>query len=180
VAKDFLAKSGYNFPQLEKADFDQGKQQWALTFNVSLGPAKLKTVVVDEPTGQSWPLSEVGEINDFYQARDQYRSNSEHAILAGEYRKASELIWGAVTQQLKALAAKHSLVITSHRKFFDFLRQLASDLGDRSLYEEFVALNSLHQNFYDEVIPIDVFPGLYQRAIDYIGKLERLSRSGEN
>jgi hypothetical protein len=52
VARDFLAKSGYVFPQLEKADCDQGKQQWALTFNVSLGPAKLKKVVVDEATGQ--------------------------------------------------------------------------------------------------------------------------------
>lgn len=125
-------------------------------------------------------MSEVDDIDAFYQTRDQYRSNAEHAILAGEYRKASELIWGAVTQQLKAIAAKRNTVITSHRQFFDLLRQLASDLEDRSLYEEFVALNSLHQNFYDEVIPADVFPGLYQRAIDYIGRLENLSGRREN
>lgn len=51
-ARDFLAKSGYAFPQLEKVDFDQTKQQWTLTFNVGLGQPKLKKVVVDEASGQ--------------------------------------------------------------------------------------------------------------------------------
>jgi hypothetical protein len=41
-ARDFLAKSGYAFPQLEKVAFDQTKQQWTLTFNVGLGQPKLK------------------------------------------------------------------------------------------------------------------------------------------
>lgn len=52
VARDFLAKSGYVFPQLEKAEFEQGKQQWGLTFNVGIGQVRLKKVVVDETSGQ--------------------------------------------------------------------------------------------------------------------------------
>jgi hypothetical protein len=52
AARDFLVKSGYLFPQLEKVDFDQSKQQWALTFNVGIGQPKLKKVVVDETSGQ--------------------------------------------------------------------------------------------------------------------------------
>ncbi len=124
-------------------------------------------------------MSEFGYIQGLYSARDQYRSNAEHAIAAGEYRKASELLWGAVTQQLKALAAAHNIVITSHRQFFDFLRQLASELGDRPLYEDFIALNALHKNFYDEVIPPDAFPGFYQKAIEYIVRLETLAGQGQ-
>jgi len=50
-------------------------------------------------------LNDSGLLGDFMETRDQYLSNAEHAIAAGEYRKASELLWGAVTQQLKALAA---------------------------------------------------------------------------
>jgi len=123
-------------------------------------------------------LSELGYIQGLYHARDQYRANAEHAIAAGEYRKASELLWGAVTQELKALAASYNIIITSHRQFFDFLRQLASELGDRPLYEDFIALNALHKNFYDEIIPPDAFPGFYQKAIEYIVRLETLAGSG--
>jgi hypothetical protein len=52
AAKDFLVKSGYSFPRLEKVDFGQTKRQWTLIFNVGLGEVKLKNVVVDEPSGQ--------------------------------------------------------------------------------------------------------------------------------
>ena len=127
---------------------------------------------------RSCPLSEVEYVKGLYQTRDQYRSNAEKAIAAGEYRKASELLWGAVTQQLKALAAVHNIVITSHRQFFDFLRQLATDLGDRSLYTDFVELNALHKNFYDEIIPSDLFPDFYQKTIEYIVRLEGLAGGG--
>jgi Archaeal PaREP1/PaREP8 family len=126
---------------------------------------------------RSWLLSESRPLNDFRQTRDQYRSNADRAIALGEFRKASELLWGAVTQQLKALAAYRDIVITSHRQFFDFLRQYGVETGDRSLYEDFVDLNALHANFYDEIIPPDAFPIFYQRAIDYVTRLERLSEN---
>ena len=124
-------------------------------------------------------MSESAYLDGLYQARDQYRSNAEHAIMAGEYRKASELLWGAVTQQLKALAATYNVVITSHRQFFDFLRQLAAELKDKPIYVDFVELNALHKNFYDEVIPPDVFPDFYQKAIQYIGRLDALARKSK-
>ncbi len=112
-----------------------------------------------------------------YQMRDQYRANAEHAIEAGELRKASELLWGAVTQQLKALAATRNIVITSHGQFFDFLRQLSSETKEAALYKDFVALNALHRNFYDETIPPDVFPDYYEKAIQYIARLDKLART---
>lgn len=121
-------------------------------------------------------MSDLDYLKNLDQTRDQYRSNAEHAIAAGEYRKASELLWGAVTQQLKALAATYNIVITSHGQFFDFLRQVASELNDRSLYADFVELNALHKNFYDEIIPPDVFPDLYEKAIQYVGRLEALAK----
>jgi hypothetical protein len=125
-------------------------------------------------------LNDSGLLGDFMETRDQYLSNAEHAIAAGEYRKASELLWGAVTQQLKALAASRNILITSHRQFFDFLRQYAAESGDRKLYEDFVTLNALHANFYDEIIPSDAFPIFYQKAIDYITRLETLERNSQN
>ena len=75
-------------------------------------------------------MNDSGLLGDFMGTRDQYLSNAEHAIAAGEYRKASELLWGAVTQQLKTLAASRNILITSHRQFFDFLRQYAAESAD--------------------------------------------------
>lgn len=119
-------------------------------------------------------MSDGSYLETLYEMRNQYRLNAEHAIKAKEYRKASELLWGAVTQQLKAFAATRGIAIGSHRQFFDFLRQLSSELNDKSVYVEFVALNALHQNFYDETIPSDIFPDFYNRAIEYIGRLDSL------
>ena len=121
-------------------------------------------------------MGELEYVGSLYQTRDRYRSNAERAIVAGEYRKASELLWGAVTQQLKALAATHNIGITSHRQFFDFIRELAAELKDRSIYTDFVELNALHKNFYDETIPPDVFPDFYDKAIRFIGNLDALAR----
>ena len=119
-------------------------------------------------------------VNTLYRTRDQYRANADHAILQGEYRKASELLWGAVTQQLKAFAATRNIVISSHREFFDLLRQLAVELKDKAIYADFVQLNALHKNFYDEVIPSDLFPDFYQKAIQYIGQLDALARTAKD
>lgn len=125
-------------------------------------------------------LSDPTYITHLFETRDQYRANAEEAIGAGEFRKASELLWGAITQELKALAASYGKVISSHRQFFELLRQLATELGDRPLYTEFVELNALHKNFYDETIPPDVFPDYYARAIAYIERLELLLRNARD
>jgi hypothetical protein len=74
----------------------------------------------------------------------------------------------------QGLAASHDILLTSYRQFFDFLRQYAAESSERKLYEDFVTLNALRANFYDEIIPPDTFPMFYQKAIDYITHLENL------
>ena len=143
-----------------------------------------RDVLSMRPPGESrfWRLSasESQYLSGLYQTRDQYRSNADQAVRLGEFRKASELLWGAVTQQLKAFATTHNILITSHRQFFDFLRQLSGELGDKSIYAEFVELNALHKNFYDEVIPVDLFPDYYEKALHYIGRLVALTSQNQS
>ena len=119
-------------------------------------------------------MSEAGILAHFFSTRDQYRGNAEEAIRRREYRKASELLWGAITQQLKALAALSNITIGQHREFFAFLRQYAAEISDETLYLDFVSLNALHRNFYDEIIPPDAFPSFYEIAITYLERLEGL------
>jgi hypothetical protein len=41
---------------------------------------------------REWLLNESASLGDFIETRDQYSSNAERAIAAGESRKASELL----------------------------------------------------------------------------------------
>ena len=116
-------------------------------------------------------------LDQFYRTRDEYRNNANKAIAALEYRKASELLWGAISQQIKALAATRNVLIETHRQFFDFMRQFAKESEDPGLYEEFVALNALHRNFYDEIIPTDLFPKYCERALNLVQKLDEITRA---
>lgn len=50
-AREFLAKSGYAFAQLQKAEFDAVKNQWNLFYDVRITREKNKKVVIDDITG---------------------------------------------------------------------------------------------------------------------------------
>lgn len=106
-----------------------------------------------------------GKLNSYIKMRDEYFSNAESFAAKGEFRKASELLWGAVSQAIKALAAKHDLRIESHSQFFGFMEELAKEIEDAELYETFMFLNDLHQNFYDERIRAVDFDIYLKKAI---------------
>ena len=52
TGRDFLTRTGYFYARLEKTDFDAGKKQWILTFDVGLAAVKLKKVLIDDATGK--------------------------------------------------------------------------------------------------------------------------------
>jgi len=116
----------------------------------------------------------MSELRPYVKMRDEYFANAEKFAGKGEYRKASELLWGAVTQAIKALASKHGLVIENHAQFFDFMQTTAKETEDESLYKTFLFLNDLHKNFYDEKIrPVDF--GIYlEEAYRFMLKLNEI------
>ena len=115
-------------------------------------------------------------IASFLRDRDNYYRNAEELIGRGELRKASEMLWGAVTQSVKALAASSNIKISTHNQFFIFLRELCHELGDDYFYSTFVELNDLHRNFYDEFIPKDAFYILHKKSFDFIRNVEEFLR----
>ena len=115
-------------------------------------------------------------LNPFVKMRDEYFANAELFAGKKEYRKASELLWGAVTQGIKALAAKHGLEIKSHPQFFDFMQELSKELKSESLYKTFLFLNDLHKNFYDQKIrPID-FNIYLKEAYQFLLKIDDIMK----
>lgn len=119
----------------------------------------------DEKTGRE-------TITGFLRYRDVLYQNAEELIVRGELRKASEMLWGAVAQSVKALAVASNVRISNHNQFFLFLQELCKELGDSYFYAAFVELNNLHRNFYDEFIPKDAFQLLHKKAFDFIRRID--------
>ncbi len=112
--------------------------------------------------------------SDYIRTRNQYYRNAEELIGKKEYRKASEMLWGAVTQTLKALAALRGFEIKNHNEFFTITEKLSKELNDPTIYYTFADLNALHTNFYDEVIPDGAFPDFFAKTKAYIERLRRI------
>ncbi|MEM2917434.1 MAG: PaREP1 family protein [Candidatus Bathyarchaeia archaeon] len=106
--------------------------------------------------------------------RDAYFVNAEKLAREGEFTKASEFLWGAVTQAIKALAAKFDIRIDKHSQFFGFMETLAKEVKEPQLYEDFLFLNDLHKNFYDEKIRPADYEIYLKKAVLFIRKLEKL------
>jgi len=112
--------------------------------------------------------------SDYIKTRNHYYRNAEELIGKKEFRKASEMLWGAVTQTLKALAALRDVEIRNHAEFFTITQMLSKELKDPLIYNTFVELNALHTNFYDEVIPEQGFPLFYAKSKGFIEKLQKI------
>ena len=115
-------------------------------------------------------------ISVYLKMRDQYLSNAQECIGKKELRKASELLWGAVTQAIKALASTFGVSITTHNQFFEYTKEIGKETEDKEYYTLFVELNALHKNFYDELIPPESFPMFYEKALLFLKKIDNLQR----
>jgi hypothetical protein len=109
--------------------------------------------------------------------KERYLRNAVELMGKKENSKASEMLWGAVTQSLKALAASKGFRIYGLTGFHDFVTQLAKELHDESLRSTFRDLKILHTNFYDEDITDEDFPFYYEKAVEYVGKIARIMKS---
>ena len=91
-----------------------------------------------------------------------------------EHRKASELLWGTITQSIKALASLSDKKIRSHKSFITSTRQIAKESNDPEYHELFLDLQVLHRNFYDEQFDSIDFPIYLKKAKRFIEKNDEL------
>ena len=88
-----------------------------------------------------------------------YRAASRHLLAQarselerGDARQASEKGWGAAAQMLKAVAERRNWAHKSHAAFFTVINRLASETHDDDLRRRFHAADSLHTNFYEDLM----------------------------
>ncbi len=67
----------------------------------------------------------------------------------GDRTQASEKIWGAAAQAVKAIGHERGWNYDGHGIMFAVVAQLAKEFEDASLLTDFNTANSMHVNFYD-------------------------------
>ena len=80
---------------------------------------------------------------------DHYFKNALHFIEAGDAEKASEFIWGSMSQAFKAMAASRGIRLRSHKNIRNYAADLARAHRDESIWHTFNTAQSLHSNFYE-------------------------------
>lgn len=100
-----------------------------------------------------------------------YLENSRSAIDLGELEKASEFLWGSMALAVKAVAAFKGIKLRSHRILWDYVRSVSMELKDESIYTAFRDANSLHSNFYETGLSLNLLLESEERIRQAVGKL---------
>ena len=84
-----------------------------------------------------------------------YFENALKFIAAGDAEKASEFLWGSMTQALKAVAGSRDIWLKSHKDIRDYALELARALKDEDIRHAFDKAQSLHSNFYESGLMLE-------------------------
>ena len=101
-------------------------------------------------------------------ATEKYHDDSR-ALLAqarvelyeGDVRQASEKGWDAAALMLKAIAEQRGWEHGRHRDLSRIASRLRSETGNRDVFRFYQVADSLHGNFYEDLLPArDIAEGL--------------------
>lgn len=100
-----------------------------------------------------------------------YLENSQSAIELGELEKAGEFLWGSMALAIKAVAAFKGIELRSHRLLWDYAKEVSRDLREESIFTAFRDANSLHSNFYETGMSLDILLDSEERIRHAVGNL---------
>lgn len=105
-----------------------------------------------------------------------YLKEAEALLNNGDYVQASEKLWGAAAEIVKAVAAKRGVEIKSHGELYGFVATLKEELDEPGLSRLFSLAAALHQNFYENWLPAETVKD-HAEAVRRL--LERLRKETE-
>jgi hypothetical protein len=112
---------------------------------------------------------------DGYAARShKFLAQASDELAQGDSVQASEKLWGAAAQMLKAVAARRGWPHNSHRRLFEAAARLAEESGDDELSALFREASGLHTNFYEDWMPASMVQSAIPAIERLVSKLEAL------
>ncbi len=94
------------------------------------------------------------QVTEYRQRSKAFLEKAGEELAAGDLEQASEKAWGAAALIVKAVADRRGIPHTSHNGLWDVVGDLVVETGDDELHALFGYANSLHQNFYEDRMPV--------------------------
>ena len=101
-------------------------------------------------------------------------AQAEQELAEGDRLQASEKAWAAVAHQLKVIADQRGWEYSTHQQVYRVVNQLSEEVGGQELKDIFGIANSLHQNFYADVKPLEQLENEIGRVRDLLEMLKRV------
>ena len=101
-------------------------------------------------------------------------AQAEEELAKGDRLQASEKAWGAVAHQLKVIADQRGWEYNTHQQVYRVVSLLSDEVGGQELKDIFGIANSLHQNFYADVKPLEQLENEIGRVKDLLDMLKCL------
>jgi len=110
----------------------------------------------------------------YFNLNRKYLNEAEEFLAKGDSVQASEKLWGATAEMVKTIAAKRGIELRSHRDLWEFVDKLADELDDPDIIKLFSIANALHQNFYEDWMPLSAVKRDAEAVKQLNEKLEKL------
>ncbi len=102
----------------------------------------------------------------------EYLESAQEAIGQGDYRQASEKLWGSAAVMVKAVAERRGWEHGGHALLFQAVRRLSDETGDPELSLLFRLAGQLHMNFYENWLPPEDVVQALGEVKRFLGRLE--------
>lgn len=102
-----------------------------------------------------------------------YSHNAERCLESKDYQKASEMMWGAMSCVIKAVAAKEDISIKSHKALAAYTRKFAKRQKNKEIFNSFAKAGTLHSNFYESNLDPETILAVTKDVSRTVGVLMR-------
>ena len=99
---------------------------------------------------------------------------AEELLEKKDYPKASEKLWGAAAEMIKAVAAKRGFALGTHRSLAEFVERLNREYPELDLGRAFDAAEGLHINFYEDHLPEATVRRRADVVREFVRRMEQL------
>jgi len=114
------------------------------------------------------------KVKHYLELNRKYLKEAEGFLAKGDSVQASEKLWGASAEIVKAVAAQRGLELKTHADLWNFTTKLSSELGDPEMLRLFAIANYLHQNFYENVMTFEAVSASAEAVKQFIKKVEKV------
>jgi hypothetical protein len=137
----------------------------------------LRGVALDELVkGMNEGIDPADRTELYLRLSEKYLRDAEELLAKGDYVQASEKFWGSAAIMVKAVAASRGVSVSSHGELFSYVRQLVEELGNPEFRRLFSVAGTLHQNFYENWLSLDVVREYAEDVKQLVGELKKLVR----